>query len=434
MWLAGALCSGCIGLYEAATVTCVALGGVCWWQAQTPSEAPASLQWSRQTTPFVDDFRNGLDPANWVVATGSKGCCDPNITINVDIGADTVNGHVKNVLKLTAWNEDTLCPGPKCHKYVSSAGMVQTAAHFASARYEVQAKVPAAEGVVWAVWMYHHEVHQPAQCDLYTCYCGDGGKDGCPQGKCMPPSQYEADACPMHGPGYTEPCGNTTICDAGWGTSVQGNCGMKHLKVGPDPQFVGSQTFDGYEVLVNHEIDIEVRSCRRIVQRRLSLTGSDVDRQIPANCEKTSNVCNPSCDYDYRYVTARARARACVRVCACVCVCVCWYSPLNWTARQISTTTSTPTTVERELHVRFVCCGGHEVPIVGSHASMCTRQIRTCASRQRKMASQCSSSAMASITPTDLIGTLVHIFACLHAAGGCASLTLLLCVQAHLEM
>lgn len=249
----------------------------CGWPAQTPSEAPASLQWSRQTTPFVDDFRNGLDPANWVVATGSKGCCDPNITINVDIGADTVNGHVKNVLKLTAWNEDTLCPGPKCHKYVSSAGMVQTAAHFASARYEVQAKVPAAEGVVWAVWMYHHEVHQPAQCDLYTCYCGDGGKDGCPQGKCMPPSQYEADACPMHGPGYTEPCGNTTICDAGWGTSVQGNCGMKHLKVGPDPQFVGSQTFDGYEVLVNHEIDIE----------------------IPANCEKTSNVCNPSCDYDY---------------------------------------------------------------------------------------------------------------------------------------
>ena len=99
-----------------------------------------------------------------------------------------------------------------------------------------------------------------------------------------------------------------------------------------------------------------------------------------------------------------------------------------------STTTSTPTTVERELHVRFVCCGGHEVPIVGSHTSMCTRQIQICASRQRKMASQCSSSAMASITPTDLIGTLVHIFACLHAAGGCASLTLLLCVQAHLEM
>ena len=22
--------------------------------------------------------------------------------------------------------------------------------------------------------------------------------------------------------------------------------------------------------------------------------------QIPANCEKTSNVCDPSCDYDYR--------------------------------------------------------------------------------------------------------------------------------------
>ena len=41
-------------------------------------------------------------------------------------------------------------------------------------------------------------------------------------------------------------------------------------------------------------------------------------RQFPANCEKTSNVCNPSCDYDYRYVTARG----CARVCVCVCVLV----------------------------------------------------------------------------------------------------------------
>ena len=120
-------------------------------QAKTPSEAPASLQWTRRTTPFVDDFRNGLQTSNWVIATGSKGCCDPNVTINVNIGADTVNGHVKNVLELTAWNADMLCPGLQCRKYVESAGMVSTAAHFASARYEVQAKVPAAEvcAVLW---------------------------------------------------------------------------------------------------------------------------------------------------------------------------------------------------------------------------------------------------------------------------------------------
>ena len=69
------------------------------------------------------------------------------------------------------------------------------------------------QGVVWAVWTFHYEEHLPAQCDRYTCFCGDGGKAGCPLGKCMPSSQYELDACPMHGPGYTEPCHNTTICD-----------------------------------------------------------------------------------------------------------------------------------------------------------------------------------------------------------------------------
>lgn len=69
------------------------------------------------------------------------------------------------------------------------------------------------QGVVWAVWTFHYEEHLPAQCDKYTCYCGDGGKAGCPLGKCMPKSQYALDACPMHGPGYTEPCHNTTICD-----------------------------------------------------------------------------------------------------------------------------------------------------------------------------------------------------------------------------
>ena len=125
------------------------------------------------------------------------------------------------------------------------------------------------------MWTFHYEEHTPAQCDLYTCYCGPGGRAGCPYDTCMPSSQYRADACPMHD---GLPCGNTTICDPvrlsllrcrgpskpdggvvqGWPTSTYGSCGREHLEEGADPQFVGSATFDGFTTQVNHEIDIEV--------------------------------------------------------------------------------------------------------------------------------------------------------------------------------
>lgn len=248
----------------------------CGWPGLTPTQAPKHAQWTRQTTPFFDDFRNGLDPANFLVATGEKGCCDPVITKNVNIGTDVVNGKTKNVLELTAWNGDVKYPNQPVRKKVNNAGMVKTAGHFASGRYEVDAKVPAASGVVWAVWTYHYEEHFPAMCDRYTCMCGNGGKVGCPDGKCMPKSQYKAAGCPFHGPDYTEPCLNNTLCDQYWDTDTAGECGAQHLKVGPDPQFLGSNSFSGYTTQLNHEIDIE----------------------IPANCEKTT-VCDPSCEGDY---------------------------------------------------------------------------------------------------------------------------------------
>jgi hypothetical protein len=49
-------------------------------------------------------------------------------------------------------------------------------------------------------------------------------------------------------------------------------CGAAHAAVGPDPQFLGNDTFGGWVTMTNHEIDIE----------------------IPANCAGTANVCNNS--------------------------------------------------------------------------------------------------------------------------------------------
>lgn len=82
------------------------------------------------------------------MSTGSKQCCSQNLTDNVNIGVDEVNGKRKNVLMLTAVNYDVDCEdteSPSCHKQIKHAGMVQTTAHFASARYEVTARVPQAE-------------------------------------------------------------------------------------------------------------------------------------------------------------------------------------------------------------------------------------------------------------------------------------------------
>lgn len=75
----------------------------------------------------------------------------------------------KNVLDLIAMNEDNGEPDvcgncapfaqcPTCHKMVTSSGAIQTADLYASARYDVLAKVPAASGLVWSI--------------AYVCGCG----------------------------------------------------------------------------------------------------------------------------------------------------------------------------------------------------------------------------------------------------------------------
>lgn len=248
----------------------------CGWPDQPASTAPKSAQYQRQSTPMHEDFSNGLDPATVVVAR-VKGCCDEDkyaanpFAKNINVATDTVNGVEKNVLALTAHNVDdpNLCPGPSCHKIVSSTGAVATAGIFASGRYEVIAKVPASPGLVWAVWTFTYSEHLPHDCSKWTCWCAD-----------MPSEQVMVDAkCEFRVDGSGRPCKFATVCDDntdGWSPSSPppapamspAMCGAQHKAA--DPQFLGNSTFGGWETTVNHEIDIE----------------------IPANCANTDNVCN----------------------------------------------------------------------------------------------------------------------------------------------
>lgn len=129
------------------------------------------------------------------------------------ITSDVVNGVKKNVLKLTAINEDDPdnCPGPKCHKIVSSSGSVSTANITASGRYTVIAKVPKASGLIWAVWTFHFEQHLPHMCNDYSCYCSQ-----------IPPSQRVPDHCAA-----SAGCLFPTVCDDGsdgWVRGQQWQC------------------------------------------------------------------------------------------------------------------------------------------------------------------------------------------------------------------
>ena len=46
-----------------------------------------------------------------------------------------------------------------------------------------------------------------SDCTKYTCYCGDWGAQGCPDGKCMPANMYEEDGCPAgNGCAYVNYC------------------------------------------------------------------------------------------------------------------------------------------------------------------------------------------------------------------------------------
>jgi hypothetical protein len=116
----------------------------CGWPNASAAEAPDARQYTRRTVPLLEDFSGGMRNDTWSVAL-AKGCCefddaqrDANpYHRNLNIVRDVVGGVEKNVLALTAWNEDdpSSCPGPSCVKNVRSSGTVSTADVFASGRY-----------------------------------------------------------------------------------------------------------------------------------------------------------------------------------------------------------------------------------------------------------------------------------------------------------
>lgn len=155
----------------------------CGWPNLTSTEAPRHLQYPKRETPFYDNFSKGFTNKSWNIAL-AKGCCEYddendskvkmlariNLLVmftmlkllyfvlsvvntnnsefiwsfdlqhpyyrNLNLVEDDVNGVKKNVLALTAWNEDdaTTCPGPSCVKNVRSSGTISTADLFASGK------------------------------------------------------------------------------------------------------------------------------------------------------------------------------------------------------------------------------------------------------------------------------------------------------------
>eukprot|EP00949_MAST-11_sp_MAST-11-sp1_P000123 g123.t1 len=178
----------------------------CGWP-DMPNGMP---QYFRRNTCLHDDFRKGLN-SSILVPSLTKGCCiasktigssgkfyfnndstwprqgshdseyeyAPNIGVEeqeVEFPAGTVRK--KNVVRLTAINGDNgMCSGrgskndPLCHKTVFANGALQTMDLFASARFDVVAKVPADQGLVWAIWTFHYEEHIPHDgCEGYSCF------------------------------------------------------------------------------------------------------------------------------------------------------------------------------------------------------------------------------------------------------------------------
>ena len=261
----------------------------CQWPLQPGHKAPLERQTVRRTTPLVEDFSQGLQSDRFVIAL-QKGCCKENKTDpsgnkfqrNLFIDTDVVNGESKNVLVMRAWNADdphtcknhTSSDG--CFKEVTSSGTIASADLFASGRYEVVAKVPAASGLIWAVWTFHFENHLPSDCASHTCWCKDmpdvetASRAGCEFHK--DPASGDLVGCV-----FDNLCHNYTD---GWSPAhphspteiTPEQCGQQAHHHQDDPQFLGSHSFGGWMTTVNHEIDME----------------------IPANCEGTHNVCNNS--------------------------------------------------------------------------------------------------------------------------------------------
>eukprot|EP00750_Incisomonas_marina_P022064 INCI4835.5.p1 GENE.INCI4835.5~~INCI4835.5.p1 ORF type:complete len:485 (+),score=44.94 INCI4835.5:206-1660(+) len=250
----------------------------CGWPNLTASEAPDSLQYIRRRVPLHEDFSHGLTNESWSIAL-AKGCCEFDddernhnpYHANLNIVRDIVNGKEKNVLALTAWNEDDKgsCPGPQCFKNVRSSGTISTADVFASGRYEVIAKVANAPGLVWALWTFHYEEHLPSNCAHDECWCAK-----------MPDiSAMVAAQCELRADGSSRPCKFGNVCNNntdGWNPTPRpqppamtpAECGGNHSS--DDPQFLGNASIGGWTTMLNHEIDIE----------------------IPANCVGQLNVCN----------------------------------------------------------------------------------------------------------------------------------------------
>jgi hypothetical protein len=183
-----------------------------------------SLEDFKRETCFYEDFNDGLNLASlrpleqkaccergpdestvgcWIWSNGTdypRGCSESGggYKFNGNIGIeemDVVYPHntkprKKNVLRLTSRNDDAdICNNPftnpadkkkLCHKIIKSSGLVQTNDMYASARFDVVAKVPADRGLVWAIWTFHQEQHVPGKlgCENYTCYA-----DGFPGGQ-----------------------------------------------------------------------------------------------------------------------------------------------------------------------------------------------------------------------------------------------------------
>eukprot|EP01029_Cantina_marsupialis_P007904 TRINITY_DN19026_c0_g1_i4.p1 TRINITY_DN19026_c0_g1~~TRINITY_DN19026_c0_g1_i4.p1 ORF type:complete len:570 (-),score=90.73 TRINITY_DN19026_c0_g1_i4:93-1802(-) len=267
-----------------------------------PTKGPCKTT-KKQSECMYDDFSEGLGKKLTVALT--KGCCTkypikiekdkywpyfgaPKYSPNVMVVDDKVEyppGHIakKNVVRLTAIAKDngwcnecknfgTHCD--ECHKQVTSNGALQTVDVFASARYEVVAKVPGDRGLVWAIWTYHYEEHIPHDtCANYQCY--KDGFDGddyykpmehwntcCGKDCCKTEKQGRPKSCPPMNKckccqhyNKSGPCVRKNLCDRFYSKDQQ-KCAEKHETA--DPQFAGDTSIGSWKTIVNHEIDIEM--------------------------------------------------------------------------------------------------------------------------------------------------------------------------------
>ncbi|MGB0969565.1 MAG: family 16 glycosylhydrolase, partial [Mycobacterium sp.] len=122
----------------------------------TPNPYP-----SPQPTLF-DDFTNGLDPENWLIADkawgGSNGGVIPD---NVEV----VDGVVRLRAHGDDYTGDVLGHGDRATRVGAT---IVTRDYFASGRYEVRARVPQVLGAASAFWSFHYIEYHPTQPEYWT--------------------------------------------------------------------------------------------------------------------------------------------------------------------------------------------------------------------------------------------------------------------------